>query len=102
MQLVCHVLSPVQLLLILPLMRWGAAMLGHGQAVANLSIAKLKHLISADGWGVLHLLWRAELGALMIWAVAAVPVVLLLYIGLQPLFKKIVRRQEEAEVVVVA
>jgi uncharacterized protein (DUF2062 family) len=102
MQLVCHLLSPVQLILILPLMRWGAAMLGHGQAVANLSVAKIKHLISVDGWGVLHLLWRAELGALMIWAVVAVPVVFALYVGLQPLFKKVVRRQEEAEVAVVA
>jgi uncharacterized protein (DUF2062 family) len=102
MQLVCHLLSPVQLILLLPLMRWGAALLGHGQEVANLSIAKLKHLISTDGWGVLHLLWRAELGALMIWAVAAVPVVALLYIGLQPLFKKVVRRQEEAEAAVTA
>lgn len=99
-QLVCHLLSPVQLILLLPLLRWGAAMLGHGEEVANLSITKLKHLISTDGWGVLHLLWRAELGALIIWLVAAVPVVGLLYIGLQPLFKKVVRRHEEAEVAV--
>lgn len=102
MQLVCHLLSPVQLILILPLMRWGAAMLGHGRAVAGLNITKLKHMISADGWGVLHLLWRAELGALMIWAVAAVPVVIALYFGLKPLFKKVVRRQEEAEAAVAA
>ncbi|RZK89455.1 MAG: hypothetical protein EOO62_36095 [Hymenobacter sp.] len=55
-------------------------------------------MVKTDGWGhVLHLLWRAELGALMIWAVAAVPVVLLLYVGLRPLFKKFIVRHEEAE-----
>ena len=99
MQLVCHLLSPVQLLLILPLLRWGATLLGHGQEVAHLSISQIKHLISTQGWGVLRLLWRAELGALLIWAVAAVPVVLALYVGLQPLFKKLVKRHEEAEAI---
>ncbi|MVN77330.1 DUF2062 domain-containing protein [Hymenobacter sp. HMF4947] len=100
MQLVCHLLSPLQVLLLLPLLRWGAALLGHGQEVAHLSIDQIKHLISTQGWGVLHLLWRAELGALLIWAVAAIPVVLALYVGLQPLFRKLVKRHEEAEAVV--
>ena len=101
MQLVCHLLSPVQVLLLLPLLRWGATLLGHGKEVAHLSIDQIKHLISTEGWGVLHLLWRAELGALMIWAVAAVPVVLALYVGLQPLFRKLVKRHEAAEAAVI-
>lgn len=103
MQLVCHVLSPVQLLLFLPFLRWGATLLGHGQEVAHLSMAQLKQMLKVDGWRhVLHLLWRAELGALMIWAVAAVPVVLGLYFGLRPVFKKFIAKQEAAEEVVVA
>ncbi len=98
MQLVCHVLSPVQLLLLLPFLRWGATMLGQGREVAHLSLDQIKGMVKTDGWShVLHLLWRAELGALMIWAVAAVPVVLALYFGLRPLFKKFITRHEEAE-----
>jgi uncharacterized protein (DUF2062 family) len=96
MQLVCHVLSPVQLILLLPFLRWGATLLGQGREVAHLSMAQIRHMVKVDGWGhVLHLLWRAELGALMIWAVAAVPVVLGLYFGLRPLFRKFIKRQEE-------
>ena len=96
MQLVCHLLSPVQIILILPLLRWGATLLGHGQEVAHLSLSEIKQKISTEGWHVLHLLWRAELGALMIWLVVSVPLVLALYVGLRPLFSKVVKRQEEA------
>jgi uncharacterized protein (DUF2062 family) len=98
MQLVCHLLSPVQLLLFLPFLRWGATLLGQGRQVAHLSLDQIKAMVKTEGWGhVLHLLWRAELGALLIWALAAVPVVLLLYVGLRPLFKKFIARHEAAE-----
>ena len=98
MQLVCHVLSPLQLLLLLPLLRWGATLLGHGREVASLSLDQIRAMVKTEGWGsVLHLLWRAELGALVIWAVAAVPVVLALYFGLRPLFRRFLSRHEQAE-----
>ena len=98
MQLVCHVLSPLQLLLLLPLLRWGATLLGQGRAVASISLDQIRAMVKTDGWGsVLHLLWRAELGALLIWAVAAVPVVLGLYVGLRPLFKRLITRHEVEE-----
>lgn len=98
MQLVCHLLSPVQLLLLLPFLRWGATLLGHGQEVAGLTLKKVRWLIKTDGWGVLRLLWRAEVGALLIWAVAAVPVVLGLYAALRPLFGRVIKRHQAAEV----
>jgi len=99
-QLVCHLLSPVQLILLLPLLRWGATLLGQGEQVANLTLTQIRHMISAEGWSsVVQLLWRAELGALLLWAVAAVPTVLALYFGLRPLFRKIVRKQEATETV---
>lgn len=97
-QLVCHLLSPVQLLLLLPFLRWGATMLGQGEQVAHLTLTQIKHLIHVEGWGgVFHLLWRAELGGLIIWALAAVPVVAALYVGLQPLFRRFIKRHEDAE-----
>ncbi|MDJ0367020.1 DUF2062 domain-containing protein [Hymenobacter sp. H14-R3] len=98
MQLVCHVLSPLQILLFLPLLRWGATLLGHGREVAHLNLGQIKTMVKADGWGqVLHLLWRAELGALLIWGVAAVPVVFVLYVSLRPIFRRFITRHEEAE-----
>ncbi|WP_375418951.1 DUF2062 domain-containing protein [uncultured Hymenobacter sp.] len=96
MQLVVHVLSPLQLLLLVPLLRAGATVLGHGEEVQNLRLPTLKKLIADDGWGLLRLLWRAELGAVLIWALASVPVVALLYVGLRPIFKKVLARQQAA------
>lgn len=98
MQLVCHLLSPLQLILLLPLLRVGATVLGQGHLLNNMGLVQLKQWIAADGWGVLHLLWRAELGALLVWTVVAVPVVALLYVGLQPVFRKVVVRQRAAAI----
>ena len=98
MQLVCHLLSPVQLLLLLPFLRWGATLLGQGKEVAGLTLADIKLMVKTQGWGhVLHLLWRAELGALLIWVVASAVVVLALYVGLQPVFRRVLQKQEAAE-----
>lgn len=95
MQLVSHLMGPFQLLLLLPLLRWGATLLGHGRQVANLTLQQIRHSIKTEGWGtVLHLLWRAELGALLIWAVAAVPVVLGLYVALRPVFRHFIQQHE--------
>ena len=94
MQLVCHLLSPLQLLLLVPLLRVGATVVGHGHAVKHLRLLQLKNWIATDGWGVLRVLWRAELGAILVWAVASVPLVALLYFGLKPLFRRIVVRQQ--------
>ena len=98
MQLVCHLLSPVQLLLLLPFLRWGATLLGQGKEVAGLNLTDIKLMVHTQGWGpVLHLLWRAELGALILWAVAAAVVVLVLYVGLQPVFRRVLQKHEAAE-----
>ena len=96
MQLVCHLLSPLQLLLFVPLLRVGATVLGQGEAVQNLGLLQLKQWIAADGWSVLRLLWRAEVGALLVWALVSAPVVALLYVALQPVFRKVVVHQRAA------
>lgn len=98
MQLVCHLLSPLQLILLLPLLRVGATVLGQGHLLSNMGLTQLRQQIATDGWGVLHLLWRAEVGALLVWALVAAPVVGLLYVGLQPVFKKVLVRQRAAAI----
>ena len=101
-QLVCHMLSPVQLLLLLPFLRWGAALLGQGDKVASLTLDQIKHMIKAEGWGsVVQLLWRAELGAIILWLAASVPLVAALYFGLRPVFRKVLKREEEKTTVLV-
>ncbi len=99
--LISHLLSPVQLLLIIPLMRLGAQLLGDSTG-PELSLEQLQHLIANNWRDAVHLLWQACAGAMLIWAVAAVPLGLLLNFGLRPVFRWLLARQtkkrEAAEV----
>ncbi|AWM32630.1 DUF2062 domain-containing protein [Hymenobacter nivis] len=101
LQLVCHLLTPVQLLLLLPLLRYGGELLGQGNALSRFTLSQLQYQVRHEPLALLRLLWRAELGGLLIWAVAAVPVVALLYFGLRPVFRRVVRKQEAAEALTV-
>ena len=89
MQLVTHLLTPLQLLLFVPLLRQGARLLGNAQE-QNLSLAQMRHLFAEDWRAALHLLWRAELGAVVLWLLASVPLVAVLYFVLRPLFRRLV------------
>ena len=89
---VSHLMSPVQLLLLIPLMRLGAQLLGDGQAT-QLTLAQLEFLFEKDWREALQLLWQASMGAMLIWAVASIPVGLLLNFALRPLFRWLLARQ---------
>ena len=93
-QLVAHLMSPVQLLLLLPLLRYGAALLGHGDEVAGLTLKQIELMLRHDLGGLWRLLWRAELGALVLWAAGSVVLIAALYVGLKPLFKRVLARQQ--------
>ena len=97
LQLVCHLLTPVQLLLLLPFLRYGGELLGQGPALARFTLAQLQYQARHAPLALLRLLWRAELGGLLIWAAAAVPLVALLYFGLRPVFRRVVHKHEAAE-----
>ncbi|MDQ2771813.1 MAG: DUF2062 domain-containing protein [Bacteroidota bacterium] len=87
-------MSAFQLLLLVPMLRAGAWLMGEGHKVAHLSMRSLRHLIAQEGWGAAgRLLWRAELGALMLWLLAAIPLVAGLYFGLRALFQRVLARQ---------
>ena len=91
MQLVCHLLTPVQLLLLLPLLRQGARLLG-GPNTPGLTIASLRHLLATDWRGALRLLWRAELGAMALWLLGSAGLVFVLYFALKPVFRRMTPR----------
>lgn len=96
MQLAAHLMSVFQLALLLPMLRAGAGLMGHGAQVDGLTLKGIRRLIAHEGWGpVAHLLWRAELGALLIWAVAAVPLVAALYFVLRAVFGRVLARHVE-------
>ena len=88
LQLVTHLLTPLQLLLFVPLLRQGARLLGNAQE-QNLSLAQMRHLFAEDWRAALHLLWRAELGAVVLWLLASVPLVAVMYFVLRSLFRRL-------------
>lgn len=96
LQLITHLLTPLQLLLLPVLLAQGARLVG-GTSAQNLSVATLRHLIATNWREALHLLWRAELGALALWAVGGAALGGLLYLILKPVFTRIVARQAVAQ-----
>ena len=93
MQLATHLMTFFQLALFIPFLRAGAGIMGQGDKVAHLTIASLRQLINREGWeAVGKLLWRAELGALLLWAVAMVPLVAGLYFVLRVVFRRVLAK----------
>lgn len=91
LQLVCHLLTPVQLLLLPLLLRLGAGLLG-GANTSEMSLASLRHLLAHNWRGALRLLWRAELGALALWLLGGAVLGVGLYVGLKPVFRRVAAR----------
>ena len=94
LQLVTHLLTPVQLLLLPLLLRQGARVTG-GASAQDLSVSGVRHLLATNWREALHLLWRAELGALALWAVGGTVLTVVLYFVLKAVFTRIAARQAE-------
>ncbi len=100
MQLAAHLMSIFQLALLIPFLRAGAGLMGQGAQVDSLTVSSIRALIAREGWApVIRLLWRAELGAILLWAVAAVPFVTLVYFGMTIVFRRVLARQAAAPAV---
>ncbi|SHK68351.1 DUF2062 domain-containing protein [Hymenobacter psychrotolerans] len=94
--LISHLMSPLQLLLVIPLLKLGARLLDDQKGPA-LTLPKLQYLFANDWGQALRLLWLAGLGALLIWAVVSVPVGVALNFGLRPVFRRLLARQAGKE-----
>ena len=91
MLLISHLMTPVQLLALIPLLKWGARLLGTTNQ-AGLTLTNLRHLLTHDLLGAVRLLWRAELGALLLWLIGIVPLGIGLYFGLRPVFRRLLAK----------
>ena len=88
--LIAHLWSPVQLLLIIPLLRQGARL--WGGHTPELTLEKLRYLFSHDWLAALGLLWHAILGALLLWAGAFAVLGPVLYFTLRPVLRRVMRQ----------
>ncbi|WP_197070405.1 DUF2062 domain-containing protein [Hymenobacter sp. DG25B] len=91
--LISHLLSPLQLLLMIPLLQWGEKLISNSKS-SGLTLEKLRHYFANDWAGGLQVLWRAELGALLLWLGLSALMVPLLFVVLRPLFSRLAARQK--------
>ncbi|GAA4365370.1 hypothetical protein GCM10023185_35580 [Hymenobacter saemangeumensis] len=92
MQVISHMMTPLQLLLIVPLLRWGARLFGATEK-SELTVHSIKQLFANDWRAALQLLWRAELGAISIWLLAGMPLIAILFYALRPMFRKMAAKK---------
>ncbi|WP_169513197.1 DUF2062 domain-containing protein [Hymenobacter aerophilus] len=93
--LIAHLWSPVQLLLIIPLLRQGALL--WGDDAPELTLDKLRYLLAHDWLAALQLLWHAILGALLLWAGAFLVLGPVLYFALRPLLARFMQKTNQPE-----
>jgi uncharacterized protein (DUF2062 family) len=86
-QLVNYVAYPLQLLLLIPLLRAGAALLG--APAETLTLDALRVQIGTDPWGAVRLYGVATAGAIVVWAAVAIPSIFLLARALRPLLERL-------------
>ncbi|HPF26717.1 MAG TPA: DUF2062 domain-containing protein [Steroidobacteraceae bacterium] len=83
MQLVNYVLSPLQLLLIIPFVRLGESLTG--APAFPITIASGLELLSQGVLPAIRVLWDAIVHAALAWILVAPPAALLLFVALRPL-----------------
>ena len=93
LQLISHLMTPLQLLIIIPLLRQGARLMGNTQE-NELTLERIRYLFSHDWRAALQLLWRAEVGAMVIWLLGSIPVVAVLYVVLRPVFRRLAAKRK--------
>lgn len=94
-QLANHVMYPVQLVLILPFLGWGAR--AFHTAPVPLSPKVLFHEARLHPVALVRSLWIWEWHALILWAAAAVVLLPALALLLTPLLRKLLNRMERRE-----
>ena len=90
LQLVNYLAYPLQLLLLIPFIRVGERLTG--QAPLPLSLPALLQGARADAWGTLSSLGSRILPACLAWALLALPAMVVLALGLRPVFAAVAAR----------
>jgi uncharacterized protein (DUF2062 family) len=86
-QLVNWLVYPLQLALLVPLLRTGAYLFGKDSGEFSLSV--ILHLIRTDALRAIAILWTATLHALLVWLAAGLVATGLLYLALVPILKRL-------------
>ncbi|MBN9658761.1 MAG: DUF2062 domain-containing protein [Acidobacteria bacterium] len=86
-QLVNWLVYPLQLALLVPLLRAGAHLFGRDSG--DFSLSAILQLIRTDALRAIAVLWTATLHALLVWLAAGLVATGLLYVALVPVLKRV-------------
>lgn len=90
-QLVNYFVYPLQLLLFIPFLKFGAIFFQAEGLIFSINV--IKDLIQQDFWAAVNLFWKANLGGLILWFALSPVVGFLIYFSVLPLFRKFVPDQ---------
>ena len=88
-QLVNYLVYPLQFALLVPFIRMGEWMFA--ARPIRISVAQILHLVRADVWTAIALLWTATMHALVVWLALGSLASLLLYLVLAPTLRRLSR-----------
>jgi hypothetical protein len=86
-QLVNYCVYPLQLALLIPFIRAGEWLFGAESL--NLSLESIQLMMKSDLWATVISLWSTTMRAVMAWLLIAPVIVVLVYLAMTPLLKKL-------------
>jgi len=89
-QLANYLAYPLQLALLIPFIRWGERLFG--VQPMPLSLPAILHALKAEPFGTIALFWSRIWHACVVWALVALPAMVLLALTLRPIFAAAARR----------
>lgn len=92
--LVSYLVQPIQLLLAIPFIRLGISMFGLGEL--RLTLSEMQAMFKADWVDALSKLWLANLAGIAAWAMLSIPIGVVVYFILVPIFKRVLPKPVQA------
>lgn len=94
-QLINYAVYPIQLLLIIPFLKFGSLLSPEGGF--TLSLAELVAVWDHDIWAAIKQLWVAQLLAIAAWLLVALPLSIALYFGSLYIFRRLRRKEHQVD-----
>jgi len=90
-QIVNYFMYPAQIALLVPFFRLGEKLFRAPHL--PISVSQIYAMVHASLWGAIKLLWTTTWHAIVVWALMAPLAVVLLYLMLTPLLRRVIRKQ---------
>jgi uncharacterized protein (DUF2062 family) len=90
-QIVNYFMYPAQIALLVPFFRLGEKLFRAPHL--PISVSQIYAMIHASVWGAIKLLWTTTWHAIVVWVLTAPLAVVLLYLILTPLLRRVIRRE---------